>query len=161
MDRRRIESRAKGVAELAAGPLGLQVIDAEFVRDSGYWYLRVYIEKPGGIAIDDCANLSTAIGAELDRQDFVPASYILEVSSSGEKPLRRDEEYDEFKGRWALVNTYSEINGRKRFEGLLMGNAGDSVLMEVDGTAVEIPRQRISAARLAVPFKEVRGDESE
>ena len=161
MDRRRIEIRARSIAESAAGPLGLNVVDAEFVRDSGYWYLRVYIDKPGGIAIDDCADLSTAIGAELDRQDFIPESYILEVSSSGEKPLRRDEEYDEFKGRWALINTYTEINGCKHFEGRLMGMVGDSVTMLVDGKTVEIPRRRISAARLAVPLGEVCGDESE
>ena len=99
MDRRRIEVQAKSIAESAAGPLGLKVVDTEFVRDSGYWYLRVYIDKSGGVAIDDCADLSTSIGSELDRQDFIPESYILEVSSSGEKPLRRDEEYDEFKGR--------------------------------------------------------------
>ena len=121
MDHRRIEIRARSSAESAAGPLGLKVVDTQFVRDSGYWYLRVYIDKPDGVAIDDCADLSTATGAELDRQDFIPESYILEVSSSGEKPLRRDEEYDEFKGRWALINTYTEINGCKHFEGRLMG----------------------------------------
>jgi len=161
MDHRRIEIRARSIAESAAGPLGLKVVDTEFVRDSGYWYLRVYIDKPGGVAIDDCADLSTAIGAQLDQQDFIPESYILEVSSSGEKPLRRDEEYDEFKGRWALINTYTEINGCKHFEGRLMGMVGDSVTMLVDGKTVEIPRRRISAARLAVPLGEVCGDESE
>ncbi|MEA4882156.1 MAG: ribosome maturation factor RimP [Clostridia bacterium] len=161
MDRGQAEARANRIAELEAARLGLTVVDTEFVRDSGYWYLRVYIEKPGGVAIDDCSALSEAVGAELDRQDFIPQSYILEVSSSGEKPLRRDEEYDEFKGRWALITTYAEINGCKSFEGRLMGTSDGSVLIEVDGTTVRIPRSKIAAARLAAPLREVNGDESE
>ena len=99
MNRRQIESRASAIAKSAAEPFGLEVVDTEFVKDSGVWYVRVYIDKPGGVGIDDCADLSRAMGSELDRQDFIPQSYILEVSSSGEKPIRSDEEYDRFKGR--------------------------------------------------------------
>ena len=82
---------------------------------------------------DDGADIA-GDGSELDRQDFIPQSYILEVSS-GEKPIKNDEEYDRFKGRWALITTYNEIDGRKRFEGVLQGNSGDCVLIEVDGAA--------------------------
>ncbi|HOB41751.1 MAG: ribosome maturation factor RimP [Bacillota bacterium] len=159
MDRRQIESRANAISQSAADSLGLEVVDTEFVKDSGTWYLRVYIEKPGGVGIDDCADLSRLVGSELDREDFIPQSYILEVSSSGEKPIRRDEEYDRFEGRWALITTYKEIDGRKRFEGVLRGNRGDSVLIEVDGVVVQVPRSSINTARLAVRLEEVFGDD--
>ncbi|MCR4427223.1 MAG: ribosome maturation factor RimP [Firmicutes bacterium] len=152
MDRARIEARASQIAEVAASSFGLSVVDTEFVKESGYWYLRIYIEKPGGVSIDDCADLSERVGAELDRLDFIPASYMLEVSSSGEKPIRRDEEYDKFSGRWAIITTYAEIDGRKTFEGYLRGNSNESVLMEIDGAVIEIPRKKISKARLAVPL---------
>lgn len=160
MDRRRIEARANDISCSAAEQLGLRVVDTEFVRDSGYWYLRIYIEKPGGVSIDDCADLSEAVGDVFDKEDFIPQSYILEVSSSGEKPLRSEEEYDVFAGRWALITTYAEIDGRKRFEGRLMGRQGQLVRISVDGVEYEIPLPKIAHARLAVPLKEVHGDES-
>jgi ribosome maturation factor RimP len=159
MNRRQIESRASAIAKSAAEPFGLEVVDTEFVKDSGVWYVRVYIDKPGGVGIDDCADLSRAMGSELDRQDFIPQSYILEVSSSGEKPIRSDEEYDRFKGRWALITTYNDIDGRKRFEGVLQGNSGDCVLIEVDGVVLQVPRPSINSARLAVHLEEVFGDD--
>ncbi len=161
MDNRRIAARADAIARASADSVGVSIVDTEFVRDSGYWYLRIYIDKPGGVAIDDCADLSEAVGKILDSEDFIPQSYILEVSSSGEKPLRSPEEYNTFRGRWALLSTYADIQGRRRFEGRLIGADEAEAKIEVDGTVYSIPLTKIAHARLAVPLEEVRNDESE
>ena len=160
MDRRRIEARASEIARSSASSLGLKVVDTEFVQDSGHWYLRIYIDKAGGVAIDYCADLSEVVGAVLDEEDFIPQSYILEVSSSGEKPLKSLQEFRDFAGRWALVSTFSEFRGRRRFEGRLLGVDGENVKIEVDGTQYSIPMSKIAHARLAVPVEEVLDDES-
>ncbi len=161
MDNRSIAARADKIARASADSFGVSIVDTEFVRDSGYWYLRIYIDRPGGVAIDDCADLSEAVGKVLDREDFIPQSYILEVSSSGEKPLRNPEEYNTFKGRWALISTYADIQGHRRFEGRLLGADDVEARIDVNGTTYSIPLTKIAHARLAVPLEEVLDDESE
>ena len=156
MDRKKIEDRAFEISSHAAEGLGLKVLDAEFVKESGERYLRIYIEREGGrISIDDCSNLSRMVDEKLDELDFIQEKYVLEVSSSGEKPIRKDSEYDTLSGRWVNVKTYSPINGSSRIEGLLMGTDGEDVLIEVEGDVLKVPKKKISKARLAVPFMEV------
>jgi len=156
MDRIKIEERAFEVSSCAAESLGIKVLDAEFVKESGEWYLRIYIERDGGrISIDDCSNLSRIVDEKFDELDFIQDKYILEVSSSGEKPIRKDSEYDTLSGRWVYIKTYSPINGSSRIEGFLKGTDGEDVLIEVDGNVLKVPKKKISKARLAVPFMEV------
>lgn len=152
MDRSKIEAKVASIAGSAAKSLGLVALDVEMVKEYGEWYLRIYIEKEGGVGIEDCASLSEILSVELDRLDIVPESYLLEVTSSGEKPIRRDEEYDRFNGRYAMINTFKPVAGSKSFVGYLRGTSGGNVLIDTDGVVIEIPKSAISKARLAVPF---------
>lgn len=129
---------------------GIDLVDVEYAREGGQWYLRVYIDRPGGVSMDDCTWVNEELGRQLDRLDPIPQSYVLEVSSSGEKPLRRDGDYERFRGRRVLVSTYAPIAGRKSFEGTLLGLEDGKVRLDVDGEVVDVPRDRISHARLVV-----------
>jgi len=129
---------------------GIDLVDVEYVREGGQWYLRVYIDRPEGVSMDDCEWVNNELGRKLDELDPIPQSYVLEVSSSGEKPLRRDADYERFRGRTVLVTTYAPVEGRKSFEGRLLGMADGKVRLDLDGRTVEVPREKISHARLVV-----------
>ncbi|HHY46687.1 MAG TPA: ribosome maturation factor RimP [Firmicutes bacterium] len=146
----KIEKIVFDLAEPVARDRGCELVDVQYLREAGEWFLRVYIDKPGGVSIDDCGAISEELGRRLDRVDPIPHSYILEVSSSGEKPLRKDEEFDKFAGRMVLINTFSPIDGKKVFQGRLAGLVDGKVKINVEGAAVDIPRDKISKARLVV-----------
>lgn len=129
---------------------GIDLVDVEYAKEGGHRYLRVYIDRPEGVSMDDCTWVNEELGRKLDDLDPIPQSYVLEVSSSGEKPLRREEEYDRFRGRRVLVNTYAPIDGRKSFEGTLLGIDGGKVKISLEGHIVEVPHDKISNARLVV-----------
>ncbi|HHY99167.1 MAG TPA: ribosome maturation factor RimP [Firmicutes bacterium] len=153
MKTERIEKIERIVSDLAAPIVedqGLELVDVLYVKEAGEWLLRIYVDKPGGVSIDDCTKISEEVGRKLDSLDPIPQSYILEVSSSGEKPLRKEEEFDKYKGRMVAINTFSQIGGRKEFIGHLLGLADGNVRVDVDGLVVDIPKDRISKARLVV-----------
>ncbi|MGE5588507.1 MAG: ribosome maturation factor RimP [Clostridia bacterium] len=129
---------------------GIDLVDVEYVREGGQWYLRVYIDRPEGVSMDDCEWVNNELGRKLDELDPIPQSYVLEVSSSGEKPLRREGDYERFRGRMVLVNTYAPVDGRKSFEGRLLGMVDGKVRLDMEGRTVEVPREKISHARLVV-----------
>src|SRR5665647_974104 len=86
---------------------GLELVDVEFVKEGGSWYLRIYIDKPGGIGLEDCGRLSQKIDRLLDEKDPIPQSYYLEVSSPGiERPLKKISDYNRFAGELALITTF-------------------------------------------------------
>lgn len=128
----------------------IEIVDVMFNKEGGQWFLRVYIHCPGGVSIDDCTFVNETLGEKLDALDPIPHSYILEVSSSGEKPLRKESDYVRFRGRKVLVNTYVPINGVKSLEGKLLGLADDAIRLEVHGKPVDIPVNKVSQARLVV-----------
>lgn len=152
MDSRGIELQVAALAGPLAEKMGLSLLDTELSYETGDWYLRLYIEKPGGVGIEDCAKLSEAVDEELERKDPIPQAYILEVTSSGEKPLRYLDEYTKFIGRNVLVTTYKQVNGKKRFEGTLKGLIEGNVVIEDKGTEASIPLEMVSKARLAFKF---------
>ncbi|MCR4402295.1 MAG: ribosome maturation factor RimP [Firmicutes bacterium] len=129
---------------------GIELVDVEYVREGGQWYLRVYIDRPEGVSMDDCEWVNNELGGKLDELDPIPQSYVLEVSSSGEKPLRRESDYERFRGRMVLVSTYAPVEGRKSFEGRLLGLVDGKVRLDVEGRTFEVPRDKISHARLVV-----------
>ncbi|MBP7110471.1 MAG: ribosome maturation factor RimP [Firmicutes bacterium] len=153
MDVRGIELQVGAMAAPIAEKMGLRLLDVEFSSEGQNWYLRLYIEKDGGVGIEDCAALSEAVDAELDSADPIPDAYILEVTSSGEKPIRFNEEYGKFSGRNVLLSTYKQINGSKRHEGMLIGLKDGIVTIEdEEGKRSEIPLEMISKARLAARY---------
>ena len=111
------------VAELAApvaAEFGCELWDVEYVREAGQWYLRLYLDKDGGVDILDCEAVSRRVSDLLDELDPIEASYIFEVSSAGaERPLKRPSDFQQFMGSPVLLKTYKPVNGRKEFAGRL------------------------------------------
>ncbi|MCL4516031.1 MAG: ribosome maturation factor RimP [Firmicutes bacterium] len=131
----------------------VELVDVEFVREGGQWFLRVYIDKPGGVAIDDCQAVSEPLSAELDRLDPISYSYTLEVSSPGlERPLRKDADYVKFAGRKIRLTTFEAINGKKEWQGRLIGLVDGEAQVETGSGMLSIPLRKIARANLAVEF---------
>lgn len=135
------------------------LFDVEFVKENKSWYLRVYIDKKGGITIDDCVLVSGELSEKLDAMDPdpIPQAYFLEVSSPGaERPLRNDEELQQAVGEYVHVSLYQNLNGQKTFEGTLQSVDDESLTLQNDQwgkqDTLEIPRQLIAKSRLAIQF---------
>ncbi|MBE3597993.1 MAG: ribosome maturation factor RimP [Limnochordaceae bacterium] len=142
-------------AEAVAKELGIEVVDVEFQPGPRGRVLRVFIDKPGGVSVEDCRAVSVPLSGALDRLDPIPGPYRLEVSSPGvERPLRKAEDFERFAGREVEVHTYGPVEGRRHFTGRLKGLAGDRVQLEMeDGSMVALPREGISRARLRVRWQ--------
>ena len=137
------------LAEPLCAAEGLTLIHIEYQREPVGWVLRLYIEKPGGITISDCAAVSHQLSDPLDIKLDAAFPYMLEVSSPGtERPLSRLTDFDEFKGKTARIRTRRAINGQKNFKGVLLGILGDNVLQMLEKETVAIPYQEITKARL-------------
>jgi len=148
------EQKVVGLIRSMAEPLcaseGLELVHVEFQRESSGRILRLYIDKPDGINLDDCASVSRQMGDLLDvnLEDIGP--YSLEVTSPGpERPLAKQEDFDKFKGSRAKIKTSRPLNGQKNFTGVLKGISGEQVNLQIGEQTVAIPYQDISKARLA------------
>lgn len=152
MDVRGIELRVSALSGPIADRMGLRLLDVELSYEMSSWYLRLYIEKDGGVGIEDCAKLSSEVDPVLEAADPIPQAYVLEVTSSGEKPLRFPEEYGEFAGRYVQVSTYKPVEGSKKHEGVLIGLIDGAVTIEAEGKRIGIPLELVSKARLAFKY---------
>lgn len=133
--------------------------DIEFVKESKNWYLRVYVDKDGGINIEDCALVSDELSEKLDSMDPdpIPQAYFLEVSSPGaERPLKKPEDYEKAVNEYIHVSLYAPINGEKVYEGTLKELSEDELVLTVNLKGrikdLTIPRKSIAKARLAIKF---------
>jgi ribosome maturation factor RimP len=149
-----IAARFRTVAEPILADLGLEVVDTEFRREAHGWVLRLYMDKPGGVALDDCQRVSEELGDHLDVEDFIGCPYHLEVSSPGlDRPLTRDQDFVRFAGQDVRVSTREDVQGRHNFRGRLAGVQDGAVLLDLpDGQRVSIPRELILRARLQPEF---------
>ncbi|TEB06742.1 Ribosome maturation factor RimP [Pelotomaculum schinkii] len=131
----------------------LELVDVTFTKERNGWYLRIFIDKPGGVDIEDCQNVSREIELILDETDPIPQSYILEVSSPGiERPLKKPADYDRFSGSLANITTYAPLEGKKNFRGRLIGLRGSDVVLAVNGSEIIIPFEQVAGAHLEVEF---------
>ena len=144
----KITDAVTALAVPAARELGLEIWDVEYVREAGQWFLRVYIDKEGGVGIQDCEALSKALDPLLDEADPIPDSYVFEVSSAGaERELKRPSDFQRFLGSQVAVKLYSAKNGRKEYVGILKEYADGDVTLE-DGQTFRKPE--IAQVRLRV-----------
>lgn len=148
-------SQIKQVVEEMLQPImeqgGYELVDIEYVKEGSNWFLRVYVDKPGGIDIDDCGRISEALSAKLDEKDPIPTAYFLEVSSPGaERPLKKPEDYRKSVGKHVFVTTYEPVDGLKEFEGVLLSFDDETVAVQVGRKKHEIPYAKVAGARLAV-----------
>ena len=139
----------RSLAEPVAAQCGCEVWDVEYVREAGAWYLRVYIDKPGGVGIDDCEAVSRALDPVLDEADPVPGSYVFEVSSAGaERELKRPGDFERFIGEQVEVKHYQPIDGAKSHVGLLRGYDNGNVTVEVNGAERVFKKAQVAQVRL-------------
>ena len=134
---------------------GMELIDVEYVKEGAEWYLRLFLDKDSetGIDLDDCELISRAFSDMLEVEDPITQAYRLEVSSPGiERPLKRTKDFVRFQGEKIQVKTFSEVAGRKQFIGVLQETTEDVVTIDVDGTVIQIPREKISKANLVWEF---------
>ncbi|KRK85732.1 hypothetical protein FC99_GL002213 [Levilactobacillus koreensis JCM 16448] len=136
-----------------------ELVDVEFVKEGKSWYLRLYIDKPGGINIEECAMVSDEVSEKMDSldPDPIPQAYFLEVSSPGaERPLKKPEDFERAVGDYIHVSLYQKIGQSKVYEGTLLTLTDDSMDLKVNLKGriktLTIPREAIAQARLAIKF---------
>lgn len=133
--------------ELAAQ--GYELIEVEYGRHGATHVLRLFIDKEGGITIDDCAEVSRFVGPLLDLEDYIVSTYTLEVSSPGiDRPLRKPSDFERFEGEAIKVHTLTPIQGRRRFKGILTGYRDGLVLFDDEGSEYSVHIENVKKARL-------------
>lgn len=154
-----IPQRVTELAQPILASLGLELVDLEFKTAGRSHVLCLYIDKPGGVSLDDCAEVSRELSLILDVEDCISGRYTLEVSSPGlERPLKRLEDFVRFSGRLAQIKTAELLqdeqgNKRKTFLGTLQGVEGELVLLQLkEGQQARIPLDKIAKAHLAFEF---------
>ena len=155
---RRVVERVTAAARPLAEAEGLELVGVEYLREPGGWVVRVYLDKPGGITLDDCQRVSQQLGDLLDVEDPTDHAYTLEVSSPGlDRPLVSEADFARFAGRTVRLQTEAPVEGQRRFRGRLLGIAGGAVQLELEGARrVEIPHAAIQRARLVVEWEGLR-----
>ena len=132
---------------------GFELVDVEYVKEAGNWYLRAYIDKPGGITVNDCEDVSRAFSDILDEQDFIEDSYIMEISSPGlDRPLKKEKDFKRSLGKLVEIRTYRPIEKQKEFCGILNAYDSNSVTIDEDGTERTFDKKDIALIRLAIEF---------
>ena len=152
--REEYEARAEKLLEPIMEENHFELVDVEYVKEAGNWYLRAYIDKEGGITVDDCEVVSRRLGDWLDEKDFIEDSYILEVSSPGlGRPLKKDKDFDRSIGKDVDIKLYKPMNKQKDYTGTLKAYDKDTVTVTVeDGTELVLNRPEIALIRLAFDF---------
>lgn len=147
----KVTETVTALAAPVAETLGLELWDVEYIREAGQWFLRVYIDKDGGVSINDCEALSRALDPVLDEADPIPDSYVFEVSSAGaERELKRPGDFARFMGSGAEVRLYMPVNGSKSFVGTLSGYRDGDVTLTIAGKETTFEKAQIAQVRLRV-----------
>ncbi len=147
-----VVERVRRLAEPILADRGLELVDVEFRREARGWILRLYMDRTGGVTLQDCERVSQELGDHLDVEDVIDHPYHLEISSPGlDRPLTRDADFLGFLGKSARITTYEAVEGQRNFRGRLAGLVEGTVLLDLaDGRQVRIPRGLIAKARLEI-----------
>ena len=136
---------------------GFELVDVEYVKEGSNYFLRVFVDKEGGIDIEDCGLISEFLSTQLDSNDPIPEAYFLEVSSPGaERPLKKPEDVHKAVNKNVYVTTYEQIDGAKEFEGMLLSFDGEEMVIEAitkgRKSKKTIPYAKVASARLSILF---------
>lgn len=146
------EERTEALLQPITDRLGMEIVDVEYVKEAGTWYLRAYIDKEGGVTVNDCEDVSKLLEAELDREDYIEDSYVLEVSSPGlGRPLKKEKDYRRALGQRVEIHTFKPIRHEREWIGELKGYTDTDVTIVPDDEKEEmtIERKDISLIRMA------------
>ena len=147
-------SVAQSVEELITPVLSseeLELVDVEYKKEGKDWTLRVFIDKPGGITVQDCQATSHRVEDMIEIDGLIPSHYILEVSSPGlDRPLKKEKDFLRYKGKRIRLTTFSPINNQKKFKGMIRGFKEDTLILEDREEVFQIPLIHIAKARLEI-----------
>ena len=145
-----IEKCVYKLAEPICQNLKCELIDVEYVKENNEWYLKIYIQKDGGIKIDDCTGVSRAVSDRLDEIDPIDSNYILEVSSPGiNRLLKSDREIEKFKGSNVTIKLFAPVNGIKKYDGMLLGLEDEKIIIKVHENEISFDKASVSSVRLS------------
>lgn len=152
--REQYEQQTEELLEPIVTGHGFELVDVEYVKEAGIWYLRAYIDKPGGITVDDCEVVSRQFSDILDEKDYIEDAYIFEVSSPGlGRPLKKEKDFKRSMGEEVEIRTYRAIDRQKEFTGILKAYDNDTVTIAYeDDTEQVFNKSDIALIRLALDF---------
>lgn len=152
MEKQTVSARVEEIIAPFILQKDLELVDIEYKKERNNWYLRIFIDKPGGVKLEDCEMVSSFVSTELEALDIIPHQYFLEVSSPGvERPLKKPEDFVRFRGSTIKLRTTSKIEGSRNFQGVLTNYVDDLVVLETtDGRLIKIPYHLIGQARLKI-----------
>ena len=149
----KITEQVRAFSEPVVESLGCRLWDVEYVREGGEWFLRLYIDKDGGVNINDCEAISRAIDPILDREDPIETAYRFEVCSAGlERPLKRPSDFEAFLGAKVLVKLYRPVNGVREYPCVLRGYDNGDVTVDYAGETLTFSKSQVALVRLRVDF---------
>ncbi|MDD7290628.1 ribosome maturation factor RimP [Veillonella caviae] len=152
MKREAVEEFVSSVVEKVIAGTELELVDVDYVRERD-WYLRVYLDKPGGVDLDDCQMVSEKLSAALDEKDPITENYLLEVSSPGlDRVLKKDKDFIRYNGRDVDIQLFKTIGGLKQYTGTLQGFNDDTIEFLINGESMTFERSSIAQIRLHLDF---------
>ena len=152
MKREAVEEFVSSVVEGIIAGTDMELVDVDYVRERD-WYLRVYLDKPGGVDLDDCQLVSEKLSAVLDEKDPITENYLLEVSSPGlDRVLKKDKDLIRYNGRDVDIQLFKPVNGSKEFTGALQGFTDSTIDFIINGESMTFERSTIAQIRLHLDF---------
>ena len=147
----KITDKVWSMAEPVAAKNGCEIWDVEYVKEAGQWFLRIYIDKEGGVFINDCEAISRELDKMLDEADPIPESYVFEVSSAGaERQLKRQSDFECFYGSKVEVKLYRPLDGAKAFVGKLLSYDNGDVTLETAAGEQRFEKKQVASVRLRI-----------
>lgn len=147
------ESTVSEIVEPIVASQGMELVAVEYKREARGWVLRIYIDKKGGVSLDDCVLVSNEVGMVLDVEDPFQSPYTLEVSSPGlNRILKKEGDFERFKERLVRIRTHNAIGTRRNFKGRLLGCAKGLIQIEVGGQVLRIPLSNVAKANVEFEF---------
>lgn len=147
------EQKAEALVSPIVEKYGFELVDVEYVKEGSSFYLRAYIDKPGGITVDDCETVSREFSDKLDEADFIEEAYIMEVSSPGlGRPLKKENDFKRSIGKEVEIRTYRPIDREKEFYGVLKAYDENSVTIDCEEEERTFQKAEIALIRLAFDF---------
>jgi ribosome maturation factor RimP len=144
-----IADRVRAMVDPMLSDEEIELVDIEYRRESRGWVLRLYLDKEGGVTLDDCTRISQEIGRSLDVEDLIQTPYTLEISSPGlTRRLKTEKDFMKHQGNLIKVRTISPIDHRRQFKGKLLGVSENRIEMETDGGVFQIPLSNVGKANL-------------
>ena len=153
MSKMKVEDVVYEIAKPVTDKHHFELVEVEYKKEGGEWYLRIYIDKDGGVTIDDCQLVSEEVSELLDQADPIDNSYIFEVSSPGiERPLKTERDYQKSMGKLVEAKLFAPIDGKKVIEGILTGYTDTSVELEQNKNKIVLEKQQIAIIKPVIVF---------